>query len=131
MAIRNRAACLQQRQHRLRSYGVSAAHGDGQTLLPISNSSNSQPVAHRHANNNNNNNNNNHHHPQQQYSSISEIQLRRVPPPTLISTTSISTSTSTAITTVISNSYSHDPRNQQQGMRTIRLVASSKPRMAR
>ncbi|KAH0947542.1 hypothetical protein HN011_009674 [Eciton burchellii] len=114
MAIRNRAACLQQRQHRLRSYGVSAAHGDGQTLLPISNSSNSQPVAHRHANNNNNNNNN-HHHPQQQYSSISEIQLRRVPPPTLISTTSISTSTSTAITTVISNSYSHDPRNQQQG----------------
>ncbi|CAL1684048.1 unnamed protein product [Lasius platythorax] len=98
--LRGRAASLQQRQQRLRSYGVIAAHGDGQTLLPISNNNNnnnnsggSQPAAHRHVNNN-----------PQQYSSISEIQSRRLPP-----------STSTFTNTVVSNSYSHDPRNQQQG----------------
>lgn len=106
--LRGPAASLQQRQQRLRSYGVIAAHGDGQTLLPMNNNNSNnntgsnQPAAHRHVNNS------------QQYSSISEIQLRRVPP-----------STSTSIT-IVSNSYSHDPRNQQQGMRTIRLV--SKPR---
>ncbi|XP_029161671.1 putative thiamine transporter SLC35F3 isoform X3 [Nylanderia fulva] len=98
--LRGRAASLQQRQQRLRSYGVIAAHGDGQTLLPISNNNNNnnnsssgggnQPAA-RHVNNS------------QQYSSISEIQSRRFPP---------STSNNTS---VVSNSYSHDPRNQQQG----------------
>ncbi|XP_077268566.1 solute carrier family 35 member F3 isoform X1 [Temnothorax americanus] len=109
--LRGRRASLQQRQQRLRSYGVSAAHGDGQTLLPISNnnnnnnnsssSSNNQPAALRHVNN------------PQQYSSISETQSRRVLPST--STSITSTSTSTTTTTVVSNSYSHDPRNQQQG----------------
>lgn len=120
--LRGRRTSLQQRQHRLRSYGVSTAHGDGQTLLPISNnnnnnnssSSNNQPAALRHVNN------------PQQYSSISETQSRRVLPSTSTSITSTSTSTTT---TVVSNSYSHDPRNQQQGMRTIRLVA--KPRVTR
>ncbi|XP_011872637.1 PREDICTED: putative thiamine transporter SLC35F3 isoform X2 [Vollenhovia emeryi] len=118
--LRGRRTSLQQRQHRLRSYGVSAAHGDGQTLLPISNnnnnnssSSNNQPAVLRHVNN------------PQQYSSTSETQSRRVLPSTSTSITSTSTST----TTVVSNSYSHDPRNQQQGMRTIRLVA--KPRVTR
>ncbi|XP_011168232.1 putative thiamine transporter SLC35F3 isoform X3 [Solenopsis invicta] len=128
--LRGRRASLQQRQHRLRSYGVSAAHGDGQTLLPISNnnnnnnsSSNNQPIALRHVNN------------PQQYSSISETQSRRVLPSTSTPITSTSTSTSTSTTTtttttttVVSNSYSHDPRNLQ-GMRTIRLVA--KPRVRR
>ncbi|XP_014482672.1 PREDICTED: uncharacterized protein LOC106748535 [Dinoponera quadriceps] len=125
--VRSRTASLQQRQHRLRSYGVSAAHGDGQTLLPISNSnsnsSNSQQTivggggaSNRHLNNS-----------QQQYSSTSETQPRRVLPST-------STSTSTS-TTVVGNSHQLamppylDPRNQQ-GMRTIRLVAS-KPRATR
>jgi len=120
--LRGRRTSLQQRQLRLRSYGVSAAHGDGQTLLPISNnnnnnnssSSNNQSIALRHVNNN-----------PQQYSSTSETQSRRVFPSTSTSITSTSTST----TTVISNSYSHDPHNQQQGMRTIRLVA--KPRVTR
>ncbi|XP_011267589.1 putative thiamine transporter SLC35F3 isoform X3 [Camponotus floridanus] len=95
--LRGPAASLQQRQQRLRSYGVIAAHGDGQTLLPMNNNNNnsnnntdSSQAAHRHVNNS------------QQYSS--EIQLRRVPP-----------STSTSTTTIVSNSYSHDPRNQQQG----------------
>lgn len=118
--LRDRRASLQQRQLRLRSYGVSAAHGDGQTLLPISNnnnnnsSSSNQPATLRHVSNN-----------PQQYSSISEIQSRRVLPSTSTSITSTSTSTTT---TAVSNSYSHDPRNQQ-GMRTIRLVA--KPRVTR
>lgn len=109
--LRGPATSLQQRQQRLRSYGVIAAHGDGQTLLPMNNNNNNNSntntdssQAHRHVNNS------------QQYSS--EIQLRRVPP-----------STSTSSTTIVSNSYSHDPRNQQQGMRTIRLVA--KPRATR
>ncbi|XP_018350240.1 PREDICTED: putative thiamine transporter SLC35F3 isoform X3 [Trachymyrmex septentrionalis] len=101
--LRGRRTSLQQRQHRLRSYGVSAAHGDGQTLLPISNNNNNnssnssnQPAILRHVNNN-----------PQQYSSTSETQSRRVLP---------STSTSiTSTTTVVSNSYSHDPRNQHQG----------------
>ncbi|XP_018401770.1 PREDICTED: putative thiamine transporter SLC35F3 isoform X2 [Cyphomyrmex costatus] len=101
--LRGRRTSLQQRQHRLRSYGVSAAHGDGQTLLPISNNNNNnssnssiQPATLRHVNNN-----------PQQYSSTSETQSRRVLP---------STSTSiTSTTTVVSNSYSHDPRNQHQG----------------
>ncbi|XP_011704876.1 PREDICTED: putative thiamine transporter SLC35F3 isoform X2 [Wasmannia auropunctata] len=120
--LRGRRTSLQQRQHRLRSYGVTAAHGDGQTLLPMSNnnnnnnsSSNNQPATLRYVNNN-----------PQQYSSISETQSRRVLPSTSTSITSTSTSTTT---TVVSNSYSHDPRNQQQGMRTIRLVA--KPRVTR
>ncbi|XP_070157737.1 solute carrier family 35 member F3 isoform X1 [Polyergus mexicanus] len=96
--LRGRAASLQQRQQRLRSYGVIAAHGDGQTLLPISNNNN---------NNNNTGSSQRHVNNSQQYSSISEIQSRRVPPST-------STSTSTTITTtVVSNSYSHDPHNQQ------------------
>lgn len=121
--LRGRRASLQQRQHRLRSYGVSAAHGDGQTLLPISNnnnnnsSSNNQPAALRHVNNN-----------PQQYSSISETQSRRVLPSTSTPIISTSTSTTTTTTTIVSNSYSHDPRNLQ-GMRTIRLVA--KPRVTR
>ncbi|XP_067208897.1 solute carrier family 35 member F3 isoform X3 [Linepithema humile] len=115
--VRSRAASIQPRQQRLRSYGVSAAHGDGQTLLPISsNSSNSQPAAHRHVNSS------------QQYSSTSEIQSRRVLPS--ISTSITSTSTSTAVN-VVNNSYSHDSHIHQQGMRTIRLVASSKSRAAR
>ncbi|XP_029680844.1 putative thiamine transporter SLC35F3 isoform X2 [Formica exsecta] len=95
--LRGRAASLQQRQQRLRSYGVIAAHGDGQTLLPISNNNNNNNTgsgsSQRHVNNS------------QQYSSISEIQSRRVPPST-------STSTTTT-TTVVSNSYLHDPHNQQ------------------
>ncbi|XP_012534555.1 putative thiamine transporter SLC35F3 isoform X3 [Monomorium pharaonis] len=124
--LRGRRSSLQQRQHRLRSYGVSAAHGDGQTLLPISNnnnnnssSSNNQPAALRHVNNN------------PQYSSTSETQSRRVLPSTstpITSTSTSTTTTTTTTTTVVSNSYSHDPRNLQ-GMRTIRLVA--KPRVTR
>ncbi|XP_078037972.1 solute carrier family 35 member F3 isoform X1 [Augochlora pura] len=34
---RSRCSSMQQRQYRLRSYGVSSAHGDGQMLLPINN----------------------------------------------------------------------------------------------
>lgn len=105
--VRNRMASIQHRQQRLKNYGVSTAHGDGQRLLPIS--SNNQPAAHQHINNS------------QQYSSTSEIQSRHVPPSISTSITSISTSTAMNIV----NNSSH------QGMRAINLVASSKPRAMR
>ncbi|KAL0112357.1 hypothetical protein PUN28_011999 [Cardiocondyla obscurior] len=108
--LRSRRTSIQQRQQRLRSYGVSAAHGDGQTLLPVSNN-----------NNNNNSSSGNNQSTTvrlnipQQYSSTSETQSRRVLPSTSTPITSTTTLTTTSTTTVVSNSYSHDPRNQQQG----------------
>ncbi|KAI4478452.1 hypothetical protein M0802_014524 [Mischocyttarus mexicanus] len=47
-----RSRTSQQRQYRLRSYGVTSLHGDGQTLLPMTTNINNN-------NNNNSNNNNN------------------------------------------------------------------------
>ncbi|XP_032677087.1 solute carrier family 35 member F4 isoform X3 [Odontomachus brunneus] len=118
--VRSRTASLQQRQYRLRSYGVSAAHGDGQTLLPISNSNSSnsqQPIAGSGGGAANRQLNSSQQQQQQQYSSTSETQPRCVLP-----STSTSTSTSTSATVVgnshrcAMSSYSHlDPRNHQGG----------------
>ncbi|PBC33046.1 Solute carrier family [Apis cerana cerana] len=111
---RSRYSSIQQRQYRLRSYGVSSAYGDGQMLLPM-NSSNSNQVnsnqssseipmttsanlTHRHINSS------------QQNNMGSESQRRRIPisittstltpiSTSIMTTTSTSTSTSTSITT--------------------------------
>ncbi|XP_076672402.1 solute carrier family 35 member F3 isoform X2 [Andrena cerasifolii] len=108
---RSRCPSMQQRQYRLRSYGVSSAHGDGQMLLPINSNNSNQstgeaPMAatssltHRHTNSS------------QQNNTASESQPRRVP--TSISTsTPISTSTFTS-TTSNSHQRSHLPGLQNQ-----------------
>ncbi|XP_043509485.1 putative thiamine transporter SLC35F3 isoform X1 [Frieseomelitta varia] len=105
---RSRCPSMQQRQYRLRSYGVSSAHGDGQMLLPMNSSNSNQ------ANNNQSsseppmttmtaNPTHRHTNSSQQNNTASESQRRRVP-------ISISTSTltpiSTSITTTISTSTS-------------------------
>lgn len=112
---RSRYPSMQQRQYRLRSYGVSTAHGDGQMLLPINNNNSSQsnsnqssseaPMAtsnltHRHTNSS------------QQNSTASEFQSRRVPTSISI-TTSTSTSTFT-LTTTNNHQRSHLPGLQNQ-----------------
>ncbi|CAL7949400.1 unnamed protein product [Xylocopa violacea] len=100
---------MQQRQYRLRSYGVSTAHGDGQMLLPMTSNNNNQThsnqssnevpmttianLTHRYTNSSQRNN------------MVFDSQSRRVPIPilnatstttsTFITSTSISTSTTT------------------------------------
>ncbi|XP_076296702.1 solute carrier family 35 member F3 isoform X6 [Lasioglossum baleicum] len=116
---RSRCSSMQQRQYRLRSYGVPAAHGDGQMLLPInninrnqSNGSQGEPtttttttttttnLTHRHNNSQQNN---------------FEPQPRRVPS-SISYTTSTSTSTpiSTPISTSIAISTSTTTKNHQR-----------------
>ncbi|XP_076227256.1 solute carrier family 35 member F3 isoform X2 [Nomia melanderi] len=115
---RSRYSSMQQRQCRLRSYGVSSAHGDGQMLLPINNINSNQgnsnqaagePTAatatpnltHRHSNSS------------QQNNTAYEPQPRRVP--TSISyTTSTSTPLSTPISTSIATSTSTTTKNHQR-----------------
>ncbi|KAG7212859.1 hypothetical protein KM043_002212 [Ampulex compressa] len=119
--VRTRTASLHQRQYRLRSYGVSSAHGDGQTLLPINNSqSNSQAtgggsavptinLTHRHVNSSQQNS--------------TDSQPRRVP---TSSSTSTSTSTSTAVVTNNHRRpYVPGPQSQQQVPPAVSLGKSS------
>ncbi|XP_029032679.2 solute carrier family 35 member F4 isoform X2 [Osmia bicornis bicornis] len=122
---RSRCSSMQQRQYRLRSYGVSSAHGDGQMLLPINNNNSNQ------TNNNNQSSNDvlmttaanlTHRHisSSQQNNAASESQPRRVPTSVSISTStpiSNSTSTSTATATVTATNThqrSHLPGLQNQ-----------------
>ncbi|XP_026296297.1 putative thiamine transporter SLC35F3 isoform X7 [Apis mellifera] len=104
---RSRYSSIQQRQYRLRSYGVSSAYGDGQMLLPMNSSNNNQVnsshssseipmttsanLTHRHINSS------------QQNNMGSESQRRRIP---ISITTSTLTPISTSIMTTISTSTS-------------------------
>nr|XP_012143178.1 PREDICTED: putative thiamine transporter SLC35F3 isoform X2 [Megachile rotundata] len=101
--VRSRCSSMQQRQYRLRSYGVSTAHGDGQMLLPINNNNSNQTnnnqstndssmmtaanLTHRHINSSQRNN------------ATSESQPRRVPTSSTSTSTPISNSTSTSTST--------------------------------
>lgn len=109
---RSRYSSIQQRQYRLRSYGVSSAYGDGQMLLPM-NSTNSNQVNSNQVNSSQSSSeipmttcaNLTHRHinSSQQNNTGSESQRRRIP---ISITTSTLTPISTSIMTTISTSTS-------------------------
>lgn len=119
---RSRCSSMQQRQYRLRSYGVSSAHGDGQMLLPINNNNSNQ------TNNNNQSSNDvlmttaanlTHRHisSSQQNNAASESQPRRVPTSVSISTsTPISNSTSTSTATATATATNTHQRSHLPGL---------------
>ncbi|XP_076634190.1 solute carrier family 35 member F3 isoform X1 [Colletes latitarsis] len=109
--VRSQCSSLQQPQYRLRSYGVSSVHGDGQMLLPINSNNSSQnnsdesasgvpatatsKLTHWHSASS------------QQNNTDSETLPRRI-------LTSISTTISTPISTSILTSTSNTTKNHQR-----------------